>query len=775
MFHCKTIKLLSICLLYSLLCVVNPCFGQSGNQLIWFAPHDSALRPWGISGSTDYADLFTGAAPWSRSSSRVSIFKVYASIINTSLPNAITDAQIRQAFVDLERRGISLAVEWGPLTPEAGARQCGMGVEGFDGVNALVIANRIKDLGGNLRYIAMDEPFHYATSVCKWTPQQIAANAAISIAEMKRIFPNVLIGDIEPIPGDPQVWPKYGEWIDAIEAAMGQPLTFFHADIDWRRSDYPQAFETIRQTVATKRIPLGVIYNGTDSDTTDLGWVSNAQKHYESVEVQLGLIPEHAIFQSWNRNPRHLLPESDPTTFTHLINTYFRTRTSLTASYESQQISGTLTDGVDKPIAGSTIKVSAQPTTGPGIVSNYTMTGVVPPSMTQALVQICVNKCGTVGTNDISVYSFSYSDAGYQQPLNVSSELTNWGLPIDGIRGNGAPSVSMISDSDGQALSISATPSESIPLNSSPFPVAPGSTYTLSIRARVSPSSIGSGSFALIFLAGSESSREQIPFVPANISFGTVQTKSDGSYNLAFIPPSVGTFEVQTSLVGDDEKWPALAKVSATLIPSFTLNLGWNLLGNGGNTSATAASLFGDSSKVVSIWKWATSGTFPGTTYPTWAFYSPGEPDGGAAYAKSLGYEPLVSIKSGEGFWVNSRSDFNVNMTTSNLLSANVFKAGKSNSLSSGWNLVATGDNLTPSEFSKVIGSTTGSANATPANPTSLWAWDNKLGKWRFYSPSLEAQGASVLNDYIRRTGYLDFTSADQTLGPNVGFWVNMP
>ena len=82
--------------------------------------------------------------------------------------------------------------------------------------------------------------------------------------------------------------------------------------------------------------------------------------------------------------------------------------------------------------------------------------------------------------------------------------------------------------------------------------------------------------------------------------------------------------------------------------------------------------------------------------------------------------------------------------------------------LPAGWNLAATGNDVTPTAFNQSLG-------ATPL--TTLWAWDNPSSKWYFYAPSLETQGGTALSGYIAGKGYLDFGS--KTLGNGTGFWVN--
>jgi hypothetical protein len=62
-------------------------------------------------------------------------------------------------------------------------------------------------------------------------------------------------------------------------------------------------------------------------------------------------------------------------------------------------------------------------------------------------------------------------------------------------------------------------------------------------------------------------------------------------------------------------------------------------------------------------------------------------------------------------------------------------------------------------------------AGAATHSLTSLWAWDSAQARWYFYAPSLQAQG---LADHISTNGFLDFTAANKTLGPGVGFWLKV-
>jgi hypothetical protein len=90
-----------------------------------------------------------------------------------------------------------------------------------------------------------------------------------------------------------------------------------------------------------------------------------------------------------------------------------------------------------------------------------------------------------------------------------------------------------------------------------------------------------------------------------------------------------------------------------------------------------------------------------------------------------------------------------------------------------GWNLVATGDNLLAPAFNRSLSAVPTSPGVFPINLTTLWAWDNAHASWYFYAPSLDASNG--LTSYITSKGYLDFAAYNKTLGNGVRFWVNRP
>lgn len=194
--------------------------------------------------------------------------------------------------------------------------------------------------------------------------------------------------------------------------------------------------------------------------------------------------------------------------------------------------------------------------------------------------------------------------------------------------------------------------------------------------------------------------------------------------------------------------------VGAPLSYALLAPQGWSLLGNSLNQTLPVASLYGDASAVNSVWKWDAAAL-------GWQFYSPTlDVTTLQAFASSKGYGVLSEIKPGEGYWVNAKAP-----PSPATQSGAAFVLGPT-VLVSGWNLVASGNDLTPSVFDANLKS-----SLPGTGVITLWAWDNPASKWYFYAPSLEAQGGSALSNYIAEKGYLDF--GGKRLGNGTGFWVN--
>lgn len=207
----------------------------------------------------------------------------------------------------------------------------------------------------------------------------------------------------------------------------------------------------------------------------------------------------------------------------------------------------------------------------------------------------------------------------------------------------------------------------------------------------------------------------------------------------------------------------ALVPAIASAGMPINLTAGWNLVGNSDATSIDVATSLGDSTKITSVWTW-------NKLAGKWVFYAPSMTASAlATYAQSMGYDVLSSIASKEGFWVNAATS----VVLTNPLAPPPTPGASSvtlleSDLQPGWNLMANAYSMTPSQLNAALSS---SLNAAGKAIDTVWAWDVPNAKWKFYAPSLQAQGGTVLADYISNKGYLPLNSA---LSAKEGFWLNV-
>lgn len=524
-----------------------PLAGQS--PLIWFCPLDPLLRPEvGYGGSPQYMQLFDENASWQRASSRVQVFKIYPQWITRG-----SDDDLRTQFADLKRRGIALTLEWGMLTASA---DCGRGVEGFGGQAALSAVRRIQRLGGDLRYIAMDEPIFFGTlyrgaNACRWTVEQMAQNAAANIKAVRAEFPGVTIGDIEPLPVDStdKNWlDQYARGIDALQTATGEPLAFFHSDVLWNANRWSAALGAMRDVVRSRGLPFGVIYNGNSSDLSDAGWVAAAESHMTAYEAGADP-PDHVIFQSWHPQPKQLLPEDEPSSFTSLINRYFRTRTTLTASASDTLVSGTLSGA--GPVHDAMVRISAVPLSGNGTETEFVVEGVTPAGIQQIVLGLRVNlECECDGSSEFRLRSFRFESGGTTMIRDFAAGLAGWGV-------SDRSAVAI----EGGQLHVRVKAGQPLLINSAPVAFANESAaFKLTVTATIAPPS-DSGYFAAIFLGARELSRVRIPIAAREQELGGAVTGEDGRFEFPLPKLAPADWLIRAVFGGNDDLWPARGTV----------------------------------------------------------------------------------------------------------------------------------------------------------------------------------------------------------------------
>jgi hypothetical protein len=273
-----------------------------------------ASRP--FTGSDDFMQLFPDDAPWQSAATRVGVFKLYGEWVAYHA----SPAQLRTAIEGIARRGLALAIEMGPLDPPP---ECGQGIEGFAGLDeAQIISRRIREAGGTLQVVALDEPWYFAhvydgPGACQWSVEVVAAAVANFTKTMRAEWPGILVGDTEPTP-TPVDAGGLIDWLRAYRAAAGEPFAFLHLDMDWSRTSWPALAADTWERAARQDVPVGVIYNG-GSATSDASWLSLAGRRVLEFAAEAGADPAHLVFQSWMDKPDRALPDSDALTFSALI------------------------------------------------------------------------------------------------------------------------------------------------------------------------------------------------------------------------------------------------------------------------------------------------------------------------------------------------------------------------------------------------------------------------------------------------------------------------
>ncbi len=280
---------------------------------------------------SDYMNLFKPDAPWPKSAHVVKVF-----MINGGLVMHQSDEELKAVFADLKRRQIALAIEMGLLSGKdsTGRQVCGVGIEGFAAPdNAKVIANRIQKAGGELAYVAMDEPLWYAhhfsgKNACGWSMEDVARDIVPRVVALREKFPAVQIGDIEPVgTAQPADWvEEITQWTQVYRQVAGEQLSFFHADVAWN-GPWQQQLPAVKSRIRAAGLKFGIIYDGGGSkDESDDVWTREAEQRFHLIESNPSMIPDHAIIQTWARWPKKMLPEDQPGTLTNLVLKYSKGR-----------------------------------------------------------------------------------------------------------------------------------------------------------------------------------------------------------------------------------------------------------------------------------------------------------------------------------------------------------------------------------------------------------------------------------------------------------------
>jgi hypothetical protein len=270
---------------------------------------------------SDFLDLFDPGARWPTAARELQVLQITSQFVLKGSREELT-----KTFEGLRARNISLAVAVGFLY---GGGHCGRGVEGFFHQHtARLVATRIKDLGGRLDYAVMDEPLYYGhffkgPTACNAEISDIVREVAEGVQELRAVFPDVRVGDVEPVGVPSPEWvEQIGQFADAYRSATGTPLAFFRADISWPHESWRAQLRAAADLARARAIQLGVIINSGRRVSTGIEWTEGTRQSLSAVQEALGSLPEQVVFQSWWAIPHRFLPDDQPGTLTYAVAQY---------------------------------------------------------------------------------------------------------------------------------------------------------------------------------------------------------------------------------------------------------------------------------------------------------------------------------------------------------------------------------------------------------------------------------------------------------------------
>ena len=497
-----------------------PANGASNMPRIWIGAgarveeNDQPPQWRGI--RADARDMLSAGTPWETVSSHTQIVQFPPANIERA-----RDAALQKAFSDLARRHIALALGTSLLVK---SDRCPSNTEAYGKPGDLErVLKKIQRNGGQLEYIAMDEPFFFGhrysgQGACHDSAVEIAREIAENLKMVRSIFPNVKVGDIEVTDGSSDWMNQLAGWVDTYRSVVGEPLAFLHADVVWTEQAMRNLAPLATQ-LKQRGVPFGITYNADENARTDRDWTQNAISHFTEIESALGVHPDDVIFETWTTLPSHMLPEDQPGAFMNIPFQYLHQRSSLTLTRQGNTIKGRLTDLQGNPVPHAGVTIDAIDAGARMGLTPRQLTAVVPANAATAVVGIRANtegSCVCAGEAGAAVGGIRYREQGTGRQEDISPVT----LPIPGA----PPTI----------RSFLLTPAKTFAPNLKQFPVTPGKTFTLDAPIMATANADHGGYVMIVFLdsAGKGITRNNLWFAPSRIRLDSVVTDAAGRFSL---------------------------------------------------------------------------------------------------------------------------------------------------------------------------------------------------------------------------------------------------
>jgi len=442
------------------------------------------------------------------------------------------EKSLDHAFRFLKAHHIKAALEVGllvdtQLAPSSTLTR-GCGTEAFIKEDSLTsILQKIREAGGSLDFIRMDEPFWYGTMSCHDTARQVAKDISLAIRHIvESYFPDVQIGDVEPVTSSPKYPALLGRWADAYREATGRRLAFFQADPDWGNELIFRNLVDIASVMKARFIPFGIMYTSQD-DSSDLDWTQSAIGHFTMAETYFHINADQADFQSWTKYPAFMLPEQKPGTLLNVAYQYLLPRTYLSMTKVGGfhgRVRIKLTDAERAPLAGAGIRIKAIDVQDSWPMADRIMRGTVPTRAIYGVIGIRANLEGSEMSADRGEADFGTISI----TSNGKTWRSNYAVPL---KMQLSPTKTLLSN-----LSFTgATTCRSL----SVIPLDAGASYTLSVPMSATASAAHAGYVTIVFLDGTCKGikRDALYFSPSSEWLSRVPLFTNSNGEVLFSAP----------------------------------------------------------------------------------------------------------------------------------------------------------------------------------------------------------------------------------------------
>ena len=236
----------------------------------------------------------------------VSVFKLlYENIAHSS------DSDLRKLFTYLRNKNIKFALEAPALVWN---NNKGYKVEGFAPPGLLkAVLKKIKNNGGDLSYVAMDEPYYFSKLYNKKNKANLSDSDFIeqvstSIKLVHEYFPYAEIGDIEPFTQieNSGALGKYFSIIDFLGKSKDTHLEFINYDPLWG-ANWVLTVRKLADLTKKRSMKLGIIFNAKPGINVQSLWLKSVVLNMQSFKNNR-LPIDNVIIQSWGGIPIKFFP-----------------------------------------------------------------------------------------------------------------------------------------------------------------------------------------------------------------------------------------------------------------------------------------------------------------------------------------------------------------------------------------------------------------------------------------------------------------------------------